>query len=248
MNKRLMSLVAMMAVTGSILAAPVALASDTTQTQATNTIQQQTQVQVQPEEETPVQTARTQQFRFRSQQTDETGPNYADKDGNQICDNFNEEFLPERRMAGPVRNGDGPNFEDKDADGVCDNDCEEIQARDRDQDGDGDKVQLRQSKPASKPAVKPAAPQRKTDGTGKTGDGGENYVDADKDGECDNLGTGGIPEPKLDGSGNDGEGRNYDDSDHDGVCDNLGDGPDQVRDRDQDGTGDQVRQGARKGK
>ena len=50
-------------------------------------------------------------------------------------------------------------------------------------------------------------------GTAETWSRGWNYVDADGDGVCDNLGTGCA-----------GQGRYCVDADSDGVCDNLGTG------------------------
>ena len=53
----------------------------------------------------------------------------------------------------------------------------------------------------------------------------KNFLDADKDGECDNLGEGKTPEPKLDGTGSNSRGtKNFVDADKDGECDNLGEG------------------------
>ena len=216
MNKRLLTLVTMMAVTGSILAAPAAMASDiATLTQAATTVQQQTQVQLKSDTETPVKSAVTQQFRFRSQQSEEKGPQFADKDGNGVCDNFDEDFLPLRKMDGTGRDGEGQNFVDEDGDGVCDLCDDPIQARDRDQDGTGDQLQTRKSRPAERPA----APSPKADGSGNDGEG-QNYVDADNDGVCDNSGDGPVRDQDQDCTG------------------------DQVRDRLQDGSG----QGARKGR
>lgn len=46
---------------------------------------------------------------------------------------------------------------------------------------------------------------------------GQNYVDADNDGVCDNQGTNDCPN-----QGNGSSGQNYVDADQDGVCDNQG--------------------------
>lgn len=58
-----------------------------------------------------------------------------------------------------------------------------------------------------------ASGRHHTAGTANACGQGWNYVDADGDGVCDNLGTGTC-----------GQGRNYVDADGDGVCDNLGTG------------------------
>ena len=58
-----------------------------------------------------------------------------------------------------------------------------------------------------------ASGRHHTAGTAGTWSQGWNYVDADGDGVCDNLGTGTC-----------GQGRYCVDADGDGVCDNLGTG------------------------
>ena len=49
-----------------------------------------------------------------------TGRNFADADGNGVCDNYSVEQTVSR-AAGALQKGSGQNFVDADNDGICDN-------------------------------------------------------------------------------------------------------------------------------
>lgn len=89
-----------------------------------------------------------------------TGRNFADADGNVVCDNYSVEQTVSR-AAGALQKGSGQNFVDADNDGICDN-----------------------------YAVGQATGQETGQETASSLNRGQNYVDEDNDGVCDNLGTG----------------------------------------------------------
>ena len=118
-----------------------------------------------------------------------TGRNFADADGNGVCDNYSVEQTVSR-AAGALQKGSGQNFVDADNDGICDNYAvgqatgqETASSLNRgqnyvDEDNDG--------------VCDNYDPSRTTGrGRGVSRNGrGRNFVDADGDGVCDNLGTG----------------------------------------------------------
>ena len=86
-----------------------------------------------------------------------TGRNFADADGNGVCDNYSVEQTVSR-AAGALQKGSGQNFVDADNDGICDN-----------------------------YAVGQATGQETGQETASSQNRGQNYVDEDNDTVCDNY-------------------------------------------------------------
>ena len=171
MKKKLITLIAAIAVTSTFISAPVALASNN---QAQTNIQQVGE-QIQRQEHMPseeqVKVTSGESFASPLQKRNAIKSNVASNAQTQTGGADQKEELPVRNRNQEKDQVAERNFVDADKDGECDN--------------------LGEGK----------TPEPKLDGTGSNGKGTKNFVDADKDGECDNLGEGKTPEPKLDGTG-----------------------------------------------
>ena len=100
MNKKLMTLLTAIAVTGSILSAPLVFAADTA---------------------APSSAPAVAQTQTMNRYGTGSGTNYADKDQDGVCDNLGEGIQLRKQDGSGNADGSGQNFVDADQDGVCDN-------------------------------------------------------------------------------------------------------------------------------
>ena len=171
MKRKLITLIAAIAVTSTFISAPVALASNNQAQTNNQKVSEQTQRKEHMPSENQIKITSGETFDRQLQKSNAKKSKLAFGIQNQTGGKGQKENLLGSNRNQEKNQVAKRNFTDADKDGKCDN--------------------LAAGK----------TPQPKLDGNGSKAQGLKNFVDVDKDGKCDNLATDKTPQPKLDGTG-----------------------------------------------